>query len=64
VRDADADDSCFAPGGLRGDGFSQRGAAGIGVAKSDNVVARAGAAREKNRCFVCFRAGTGEKTLL
>ena len=64
MRDAHADDSSLAPGRLRGDGFRERRAAGIGVAQRDDVVGAGGHAREKNRGFVGFGAGVGEEAFL
>ncbi len=64
VRDAHADDSGFAIGRLRGDGFGELGAAGIGVAQRDNVVAAGGHARQEDGGFVRFRPGAGKKTFL
>src|SRR5713226_670801 len=62
--EAHADHSGFAPGRLSGGGFGKRRAAGIGVAKSDDVVASRGDAGEKNRGFVGLGAGVGEEAFL
>ncbi len=64
VRYAHADDAGFAPRGLRGHGFGQRRAAGIGVAQPHNVVGAGGHAREQDGGFVGFAAGIGEEALL
>ena len=61
VRDANADDSGFAIGCVGGDGLHERRAAGIGVAQCDDVIAAGGHARDQNRGFVGFAAGTGEE---
>ena len=47
VRDAHADDSGLAPGRLRGHGFGERRAAGIGMPQRDDVVGAGGHARQQ-----------------
>lgn len=64
MRDAHADDTGLAIRRMRGDGFCQVRAAGIGVAQSHHIEVAGGHAREKDGGFVGFRAGIGEKALL
>ena len=64
MRNPHADDAALAIRRVRGDGFGECRAAGIGVAQCHYVEAARGHAREQNSGFVGLGAGIGEKALL
>src|SRR5258707_7876919 len=64
VRNAYANHAALALRRVGGYGFGDRGTAGICVTQGHYVVAAGGHSGDQDRCFVRFRSGAGEETLL